>query len=122
VQCKHWKVERVGVSVVRELNGVVAARKAAGGSVVTSGTFTPDAEAFARSCSIALADRAALDASIQQQAGARRAVPPPLPPAEIPSCPKCASPMVRRKAKQGAYAGREFWGCSSYPKCKGPHH
>lgn len=33
-------------------------------------------------------------------------------------CPKCSSPMVRRKAAKGAHAGKEFWGCSNYPKCK----
>jgi hypothetical protein len=34
-------------------------------------------------------------------------------------CPKCSSPMVRRRAKSGANAGREFWGCSAFPKCRG---
>ncbi|OQY55820.1 MAG: topoisomerase [Candidatus Parabeggiatoa sp. nov. 2] len=33
-------------------------------------------------------------------------------------CPKCSSKMVKRKARKGAHAGKEFWGCSSYPKCK----
>ncbi|MDY0134351.1 MAG: NERD domain-containing protein [Atribacterota bacterium] len=33
-------------------------------------------------------------------------------------CPKCGSPMVLRTAKQGANAGRQFWGCSTFPKCK----
>ncbi len=33
-------------------------------------------------------------------------------------CPKCSSPMVRRKAAKGAHAGKEFWGCNNYPKCK----
>jgi restriction system protein len=33
-QCKHCKVERVGVRVVRESNGIIAARGAAGGFVV----------------------------------------------------------------------------------------
>lgn len=30
------------------------------------------------------------------------------------SCPKCDSPMVARLGKNGW-----FWGCSTYPKCKG---
>lgn len=33
-------------------------------------------------------------------------------------CPKCGGSMVLRKAKRGANAGREFWGCSGYPKCR----
>src|ERR1035437_1866913 len=30
------------------------------------------------------------------------------------ACPVCRQPMVLRKGKWGA-----FWGCSSYPKCRG---
>ncbi len=36
-----------------------------------------------------------------------------------PACPKCGKPMVRRMQKKGAAQGREFWGCSDYPNCKG---
>jgi DNA topoisomerase-1 len=31
-----------------------------------------------------------------------------------PTCPKCGSPMVKRTGLRG-----EFWGCSTFPKCKG---
>ena len=34
------------------------------------------------------------------------------------SCPKCDAPMVRRVAKRGDNAGNEFWGCSTFPKCR----
>lgn len=47
VQCKQWKAFKVGVAVVRELYGVMAAKGAAGGFVVTSGSFTDEAIAFA---------------------------------------------------------------------------
>lgn len=33
-------------------------------------------------------------------------------------CPKCGNALIIRKAKRGANAGKEFWGCSEYPKCK----
>lgn len=36
-----------------------------------------------------------------------------------PICPKCGSKMVMRKATKGANAGNQFWGCSSFPKCRG---
>lgn len=32
-------------------------------------------------------------------------------------CPKCGSPLVLREARRGSYAGEQFYGCSSYPKC-----
>ncbi|MGM0785987.1 MAG: NERD domain-containing protein [Pseudomonadota bacterium] len=33
-------------------------------------------------------------------------------------CPKCVSEMVLRMARRGDSAGRQFWGCTSYPKCR----
>jgi restriction system protein len=35
------------------------------------------------------------------------------------SCPKCGSAMILRTAKKGASAGKQFWGCSQFPKCRG---
>jgi ssDNA-binding Zn-finger/Zn-ribbon topoisomerase 1 len=33
-------------------------------------------------------------------------------------CPRCGSEMVLRVAQRGPYIGREFYGCSSFPKCR----
>lgn len=33
-------------------------------------------------------------------------------------CPKCGSQMVLRTARAGSNAGRKFWGCSAFPKCR----
>jgi DNA topoisomerase-1 len=35
-------------------------------------------------------------------------------PSSLPACPRCGSPMVKRSGPRG-----EFWGCSTFPKCKG---
>jgi len=35
------------------------------------------------------------------------------------TCPNCGSPMVLREAKNGQNAGKQFWGCSKFPQCKG---
>ncbi len=43
----------------------------------------------------------------------------PNPKAPIPACPKCGKPTVLRTAKAGPNAGKQFWGCSNYPDCKG---
>lgn len=56
VQCKQWRAQQVGVSVVRELYGIMAAERVAGGYVFTSGTFTRDAKAFAAGRNIELLD------------------------------------------------------------------
>ena len=121
VQCKQWKARNVGVSVIRELNGVMAVAGAAQGFVVTSGVFSNDAINFAASCNIELVDGTELKKIISTvRSTAPRATYTPA--AAIPSnpaCPKCGSSMVKRTAKQGANAGNMFWGCSDYPKCKG---
>lgn len=54
VQCKQWRATKVGVDVVRQLYGVIAARGAAGGYVVTSGRFTDQARRFAEGRNVAL--------------------------------------------------------------------
>ncbi len=132
VQCKHWKAFQVGVPVVRELYGVMAAHGASAGFVVTSGRFTQEATAFASGRNIRLIDGAALLQLIRETAADRS---PPLPtPAKGPtstaaratpagpsdlSCPHCGREMVRRTAKRGELAGQSFWGCSGYPSCRG---
>jgi hypothetical protein len=35
-----------------------------------------------------------------------------------PLCPKCGVVMVLRTAKQGDRAGKPFYGCSNYPRCR----
>ncbi len=117
VQCKHWRRDQVGVTVVRELNGVMAAMDAHGGYVVTGGQFTREAREFAKGTTIELVDGHALaeligsvgvKSSIAEKVGAREAA---------PACPRCGAAMVQRVAKQGKHAGHSFWGCRRYPKC-----
>jgi len=128
VQCKQWRAFRVGVDVIRELYGVMAAKGAAGGFVVTSGRFTDEARRFAEGRNVKLIDGTRLRALIKQAAGTSQQVPAghgstafsaAAPGAMTPSCPICTKAMVRRTAKRGANAGNEFWGCSGYPSCKG---
>jgi hypothetical protein len=38
--------------------------------------------------------------------------------AVAPNCPKCAAVMVKRQAKNGPHAGKSFWACSAYPRCR----
>jgi four helix bundle protein len=38
---------------------------------------------------------------------------------QIPRCPQCSKAMVLRTVKSGKNAGKQFWGCSAYPNCKG---
>lgn len=121
VQCKQWKAINVGVTVIRELNGVMAAGGAAGGFVVTSGVFSQDARSFAEGLKIDLIDGAELKRIIKEvQTSTTQVKPQSSSVASAnPNCPTCGSAMVKRTAKQGANAGNMFWGCSAYPKCRG---
>ena len=129
VQCKQWRAFKVGVDVVRELYGVMAARGATGGFVVTSGRFTDDAISFASGRNVTLVDGPKLHGLLRQsKAGvdrspARAAAAPAGQPSaatmQTASCPLCSKPMAKRTAKRGANAGSEFWGCTGYPACRG---
>ena len=35
-----------------------------------------------------------------------------------PNCPKCDVPMKRQTARTGQYAGKDFFGCANFPKCR----
>ena len=35
-----------------------------------------------------------------------------------PACPRCGADMVLRTARRGANQGNQFWGCSTFPKCR----
>ena len=35
-----------------------------------------------------------------------------------PFCQRCSMPMIARIASRGKNAGRHFWGCSNFPKCR----
>lgn len=129
VQCKQWKAFTVGVTVVRELYGVMAANGAAGGFVVTSGRFTPEAKAFAMGRNVTLIDGSGLQLMIGQAAAARAgnakatasspAAAQTAAPVPAPPCPICSSLMVRRTAKRGGSSGSVFWGCGDFPACRG---
>ena len=122
----------------------MAAKGATGGFVVTSGRFTADAKDFAQGRNVELIDGPRLFAMIQkarqaqgQSASAQReapstagisklqasvSAPEPSVAAKAtsqPECPRCGATMALRTARQGANAGNAFWGCSTYPKCRG---
>lgn len=133
VQCKHWKGYKVGVKIVREMFGVMHHRNADGVIIVTSGKFTEEAQSFAANKPIQLVDGTSLVSLIQSVRGdgvvLATAAPPTLkPPSLTPQatpnsdpqllCPRCGNLLVIRTAKRGKNSGSQFWGCSSFPKCR----
>jgi restriction system protein len=127
VQCKHWKMESVGVVIVHELLGVVYDKKASGGIVITSGTFTQEAIDFSKGNPIKLVNGKQLFAMI----GRIKADLVPLPknkpaafqtpvrdnPASLP-CPWSGGATILSTAKKGPTPVNKLYGCSTYPERK----
>jgi restriction system protein len=67
VQCRRWRSLSVDVDSVRELCLSMATRHAAGGFVVTAGTFTTAARAFAEGREVELIDGEQLWAAVARQ-------------------------------------------------------
>lgn len=134
VQCKRWRTQSVGAPIVRELFGLLNHHGAARAIVVTCGHFTREAAAFADGKPIDLIDGPALLQLVKDVQAVKPSAleTPPTPinsdfsptraargQTERPCCPTCGAAMVLRTAKRGANLGLSFWGCSTYPKCRG---
>lgn len=122
VQCEQWKAFKVGVQPIREFYGVMTARGATGGYFGLLGIYTEEAQKFVHGLNVELIDGAKLRKMID--VALKNPLPPTLSPkapleSVAPVCPKCGSEMKKRVAHQGNNAGKEFWGCASFPKCKG---
>ena len=121
VQCKQWRSWKIGVKVVREMYGIMTAKRASGAIIITSGIFTQEAKSFAAGKPFDLIEGkqlADLVASVQKTL----AIPSPPPearPATHHVCPKCGAEMVLKTARRGRFAEQKFWSCSKYPACKG---
>ena len=120
VQCEQWKVFSVGAPVIREMFGLLHDQKVDEAIIVTSGKFTRDAQDFAAGKPIQLIDGPQLLALVQSvQSNPTSTAAPSGAEDAVPSCASCGQPMVLRTSKRGANAGNQFWGCSTYPACKG---
>lgn len=129
VQCKHWKGQKIGVSVVREMLGVLTREKADLVTIVGTGYFTKEALKWAKNQPIELVDGPKLLKLIERFSGGSKSesqvVPPPADSVNEETnntiCPRCGNDLVQRIARQGKHAGSKFYGCSQYPKCRYTH-
>ncbi|HEX2853752.1 MAG TPA: restriction endonuclease [Opitutaceae bacterium] len=112
VQCKHWRTWTVQEKVIREMLGSMTHFGATRGAIYTLNGWTKPAAGFAAQHSIELVD----GESLSRRAETRL-------PVELLErllntrehhCPKCEAPMVWRTGNF-----KSFWGCSTYPRCRG---
>lgn len=119
-QCKSWS-KPIGVSLIRELYGVMASDNVKYGIFLTTSIFSPDALEFAKNKALLLIDGDELinlindldfenKKKIDQIATEGDYT--------TPTCVNCDVKMVKRKATKGKNAGSDFWGCVNFPKCR----
>lgn len=124
VQCKNWNASKVTAREIREFFGVLVSEGATRGIFVTAGQYTRDAREFADGKPIEMIDGDGLSVlaaeaqndpdddllniSLWAPFFAQAAI------ITDPLCPFCRARMVRRNGSRG-----EFWGCSTFPRCRG---
>ena len=119
VQCKQWTSWKVGVKPIRELRGVMAAHSIARGQFVSTSGYTADAKAFAQENGIMLHSTSSLlDLIASRTASQQRALLDVAFEGDYwrPTCASCGVKMIERTARA---SGSHFWGCTSFPKCRG---
>jgi len=118
IQCKKWATWKCGVAVVRELMGSMV-HEGIGQGYLVAREVTNEARELAEKHAIGIIDREKLVTWIEDlKATGNQSV---LSALENPEkrCPKCGAGMVLRTASKGRGAGTEFWGCSTFPRCRG---
>jgi restriction system protein len=119
-QCKAWN-KPIGVSLIRELYGVMASERIKVGIFLTTSIFSQDAIEFAKNKTLLLIDA---DEFVNLINGlddiSKRRMDHVATEGDYstPTCVNCNVKMVKRVTKKGNNAGNEFWGCINYPKCK----
>lgn len=117
VQAKRYSKD-VGIKAVQEVMGAKSYYKAEEAWVVSNSYFTKAARELARNGNVILVNRdelidyiLVLNGTSQSQVAATsiKAVSSN----HDLKCSKCGSPMVLKRGKRG-----EFYGCSSFPKCR----
>ncbi|HVT26940.1 MAG TPA: restriction endonuclease [Lacipirellulaceae bacterium] len=113
IQCKHWRRIEVQPKIIRELIGTrTSAQFAADDAILfTLSDCTDAALACARENNVVIFNSGSIEAAIERL-GIERF--PELTNPDDKRCPKCGAVMVLRDKVE-----TPFWGCSTYPRCRG---
>ncbi len=114
LQCKRVKGS-VGEPVLRDLYGAMYATGSNSALVVTTGSVSPQARAWAQGKPIKLVELEELLSLIKNHFHEEHIIPadyfPPLLPGS--KCPSCGATLRKVKGHHGP-----FWGCTRYPQCR----
>ncbi|MBK8814106.1 MAG: restriction endonuclease [Methylococcaceae bacterium] len=123
-QCKSWS-KPIGVSHIRELFGVMASERVKVGVFLTTSFFSKEAKQFAIDKPLVLIDGDELIRLINLLSPEQRERIEKLinkGDFSTPTCVHCNVKLIQRTTKSGPNAGRVFWGCVNYPRCKVTMH
>ena len=121
IQCIAWNTYKVGIKIVRDLFGVMAAERIRMGMIITSGEFTGEAEEFGKANKLKLVSGGQFLELIKRMPEEKQqhllnvALEGDY---STPTCPQCYVKLVKRESSKGRNTGGYFWGCVNYPRCK----
>ena len=118
IQCKHWKTWNVGVKAVREFLGALTDAGIQRGLFITLGGYTGDAKRLADKHCIEVVNEVGLAKMLQATDARFDTAALEILRDTRKLCPKCEREMILRTASKGPGAGKQFWGCSGYPRCR----
>jgi restriction system protein len=113
VQCKHWRRVEVQPKIIRELLGTKTSAQFTADEAIlfTLSDCTEAALACARENNVTVYNSGAIKTAIERLGIAHF---PELTNPDSKRCPKCGAAMVLRVKVE-----TPFWGCSTYPRCRG---
>ncbi len=117
-QCKQWKKWNVGVKAVREFLGALTDAGIQKGIFIALCGYTGEAKQLADKHGIEIIDEMGLVRMIESTDANCDPEVLDLLRDTRKFCPKCESEMVLRTASKGPSASKQFWGCSTYPRCR----
>lgn len=118
VQCKQWKAWNVGVKAVREFLGALTDSGISKGIFITLRGYSGDANQLAEKHGIEIVNETGLTRMLESAGATSDPETLSILNDKRKYCPKCESEMLLRTAKKGRGSGSQFWGCSTYPRCK----
>jgi len=118
IQCKQWRTRQVGVRTVREFLGAMTDSRIGHGQISTLCGFTEEARQLAEKHGIEMLLELELARLLQSIDAGHNGKLQSVLNDTAKYCPKCEAETVLRTAGRGAGAGTQFWGCSTYPRCR----
>jgi HJR/Mrr/RecB family endonuclease len=115
VQCKHWRKCAVGVRHIREFLGTMMDSKISKGIFITLTGYSGEAKQLADKHGIQILNESDLVKILNERDHIYSEEISALFSDTRKFCPKCENELVLRTVR---LAGNQFWGCSTYPRCK----